>query len=73
MINLAKYVRAKVGDRVEFMKGLDPASQDNGNQVSDAFKVWSYDNSNTLIADGFIISVKLILMIEDKFKEKLQV
>lgn len=52
-INLAKYVRAKVGDRVEFMKGLDPASQDNGNRVSDAFKVWSYDNSNTLIADGF--------------------
>lgn len=52
-INLAKYVRAKIGDRVELMKGLDPASQDSGNGVSDAFKVWSYDNSNTLIADGF--------------------
>lgn len=52
-INLAKYVRSKVGDRVELMKGLDPVSQDDGNGVSDAFKVWSYDNSNTLIADGF--------------------
>ena len=52
-INLAKYVKAKVGDAVKLMPGLSPEAQANGNNLSDAFKVWSYDNSKSVIADGF--------------------
>ena len=52
-VNLGKYVKAKVGDSVKLMTGLTPLQQATGNGLSDAFKVWSYDNSNTIIADGF--------------------
>ena len=52
-INLAKYVKAKVGDAIKLMPGISPEAQANGNNLSDAFKVWSYDNSKSVIADGF--------------------
>lgn len=52
-INLAKYVKAKVGDAVKLMPGVSPESQANENNLSDAFKIWSYDNSKSVIADGF--------------------
>lgn len=52
-INLAKYVRSKVGEAVKLMPGVSPETQANGNGLSDAFKVWSYDNRTSVIADGF--------------------
>lgn len=52
-INLAKYVKSKVGDAIKLMPGISPEAQSNGNNLSDAFNVWSYDNSKSVIADGF--------------------
>ena len=51
-INLAKYVRAEIGNAVALMPGLSPADRAYGNGVSDAFKIWSYDDSKTVIADA---------------------
>lgn len=52
-INVAKYVKAQVGDSVRLMDGLTPFDQANNNGLSDAFKTWTYDNSKLEIADGF--------------------
>lgn len=53
-INLNKYLIASIGDKyIKLKPGPTPADQHAGNRVSDAFNVWSYDNSRTVIADGF--------------------
>jgi hypothetical protein len=51
-INVNKYLLSKIS-QVKLMPGLSPQSQANNNNLSDAFKVWSYDNSKSVIADGF--------------------
>ena len=52
-INLGKYIKYKVGDSVKIIKGSSPDLIANNNYSSDAFKLWTYDNKNSVIADGF--------------------
>lgn len=53
-VNVNKYLISQLGqDYMELKLGQTPIAQYTGNGVSDAFKVWSYDNSRSVIADGF--------------------
>lgn len=52
-INVNKYLISQLGEYMQLKLGLSPRAQANGNGVSDAFNVWSYDNSRSIIADGF--------------------
>lgn len=52
-INAGKYIKAKVGTSVELAPGVTPRDVLYGNSISDAFKLYSYDATHTIYADGF--------------------
>ena len=53
-VNVAKYIKAMVGDNVKLNLGVSPNDLSNNNGLSPAFKLWTYDSNKFKYMDAFL-------------------